>query len=102
MGNYEAISLRFDRGLIGAYDGSDSTGWMMSDELLAAGEAARLLGVSRQRLDELAEGGRIPRRRIGRGWIYARADLDAFKRQPKSRGGRPRESDSPEQAPTAV
>ncbi len=67
----------------------------MSDELLAAGEAARLLGVSRQRLDELAELGRIPRRRIGRGWVYARADLDAFKQQPKSKGGRPKKNSRP-------
>jgi len=51
------------------------------------------LNISRQRLDELARAGRIPRQRIGRSWIYARSDLDAFKQAPRRKGGRSRKAE---------
>ena len=59
---------------------------------MGTGEAAAYLEITRQRLDELAEAGRIPRRKVGRNYIYRRADLEAFKAAPKSKGGRPKGS----------
>jgi excisionase family DNA binding protein len=61
----------------------------MSDELLSAGVAAKYLGITRQRLDQLAEEGRIKRQRAGRYWVYRKADLDAFRVKPKLKAGRP-------------
>ena len=61
------------------------------DELLSAGEAASYLGVTRQRLDELARANRIARRRVGRNYVYMRTDLDRFKAEGPGRPGRPKE-----------
>ncbi len=62
----------------------------MSDEEITAGEAARIAGVSRQRINQLAEAGRIGRQVAGRYWVFTRAEIEAFKAQPKSKGGRPK------------
>ena len=67
----------------------------MDDQLMSAVEAAAYLGITRQRVALLGAQGRIPRQRIGSFWVYARADLDAFKAQPKGRPGRPAKKDAP-------
>jgi excisionase family DNA binding protein len=64
---------------------------MTADEELTAGEAAVILGVNRQRVNELARAGRIGRQVAGRYWVFTRAELEAFKSAPKSKGGRPKE-----------
>ncbi len=68
---------------------------MTADEELTAGEAAVILGVNRQRVNELARAGRIGRQVAGRYWVFTRAELEAFKNAPKSKGGRPKEIASP-------
>lgn len=58
---------------------------------LTSGEAAELLGVSRQRVNQLAQDGKIPARHVaGRYWVLTRADVEVFKAKAKSKGGRPR------------
>jgi excisionase family DNA binding protein len=67
----------------------------MSDEEILAGEAAKILGVNRQRINELARAGRIGRQVVGRYWVFTRAELEAYKAAPKSKGGRPKPDASP-------
>jgi len=58
---------------------------------LTSGEAAELLGVSRQRVNQLAQDGKLPARHVaGRYWVLTRADVEAFKAKAKSKGGRPK------------
>lgn len=56
-------------------------------KLLTATEAAKALGVSRQRICYLLAAGRLPATRFGQAWVIREADLAAFTRKP---GGRPR------------
>ncbi len=58
---------------------------MADDDYIGSTEAAKLLRVSRQRLQELAELGRVPRKRIGHVWAYRRADVLAVERQLRGR-----------------
>ncbi len=60
------------------------------EEEMTSGDAAKHLGVSVRRVNELAELGKIERRRVGTFWLYNKASLDAWKAAPKSRGGRPK------------
>ncbi len=69
----------------------------MSEEL-TAGEAAEVLGVNRQRINELARSGRIGRQIAGRYWVFTRTELERFKSEPKNKGGRPK-SESPMRTP---
>lgn len=69
------------------YYGALEQGNVMEDDLLSAGQAAAALGMSRQRLDEIAHEGRIPRRKIGRTYVYRRADVDAYKTLPRLKPG---------------
>ncbi len=62
----------------------------MDEELLTTGEAAKYSGMSRQRLVELAESGKIPSRRAGKFWLFHPTDLDRWKEAPKAKGGRPK------------
>ena len=64
---------------------------MSIDEEDFAGEAAKILGVNRQRINELARAGRFGRQIGGRYWVFTRAELEAFKSEPKNKGGRPKE-----------
>ncbi len=64
-------------------------------ELLTAAEAARLLGVTRQRMTALAHAGRLGRQIAGRYYVFTRAEVEAYKNEPKSKGGRPKEIASP-------
>ena len=58
---------------------------------LTGGDAAALLGVSRQRVNQLAHNGTIPARHVaGRFWIFRRVDVEAYKARRNVKGGRPR------------
>jgi excisionase family DNA binding protein len=61
------------------------------EDLMTAGEAAKYLNLSRQRIHYLAITGRIGRR-VGDFWIFTKAELDQFdkerKQQPKGGGKR--------------
>ena len=60
-------------------------------EYLNAVQAAKYLGVNRQRIYVLANEGRLGRQ-IGGYWLFTLPELDAFKRERAKRpkGGRPR------------
>lgn len=61
---------------------------------LTAAEAARYLGVSRTRISELSQAGRLGRQIAGRYWIYTEAELDVYKEERKhNKGGRPKSTD---------
>ena len=51
----------------------------MEEELLSPGDAAKLLGVSRQRLTQLREKGQVRAHRVGHFWLYDRVDLERRK-----------------------
>jgi excisionase family DNA binding protein len=51
----------------------------MQEDLLSPSEAAKLLGVSRQRLTQLREKGKVTAHRFGHFWLYPRADLERRK-----------------------
>ncbi len=65
----------------------------MTDEqdYLSAVQAAKYLGVNRQRVYELADAGRLGRRLAGY-WVFTLAELDAYKqdRAERPKGGRPK------------
>jgi excisionase family DNA binding protein len=48
------------------------------EQLLTAGEAARLCGISPSRVTQLARSGAIPFTRTGVGRLYRRADVEAL------------------------
>ena len=56
--------------------------------LLTAADAARALGISRQRIGVLICQQRIPAERLGRNWAIRSEDLE--RAPPRSKGGRPR------------
>ena len=58
-------------------------------ELLTADQAAAYLGVTRQRVYTLAWSGTLGQR-VGSTWLFTRHELDGWKAQPKSKGGRPK------------
>jgi excisionase family DNA binding protein len=59
------------------------------DELITVGEAARIAGVSTQRIYELAAAGRLGRRVVDRYWLFTREEVAAYRDAPKDTGGRP-------------
>ncbi len=65
----------------------------MTDEYITATEAARLAGVTRARIYELARAGRLGRQEYGRVWIFTRAEVEAYRAQAaeRPRGGRPKD-----------
>ena len=74
---------------------------MSTDEvLLSASQAARHLGVTHQRLYQLAEAGRLGRR-VGTTWIFSESELDGYKqeRAQRPKGGRPKKQLLPAKAP---
>ena len=60
-----------------------------TDELMGAVQAAEYLGITPARVYLLSKQGRLGRR-IGGYWLYTKAELDAWKAGPKSKGGRPK------------
>lgn len=57
------------------------------DEMLMGEQAAEYLGVSYQRLHQLTKEG-VGRKLSGH-WVFTRAELDRYRNEPKSKGGRP-------------
>ena len=57
-------------------------------EYLSASQAAAYLGMHRSRLYQLTKAGLG--QQIGGYWLYTKAELDAYKAAPKSKGGRPK------------
>jgi excisionase family DNA binding protein len=54
-------------------------------KLLTATEAARALGISKQRICYLLAAGRLPATRFGQAWMIRERDLAAFVRLPRGR-----------------
>ncbi len=68
---------------------------MEEDDLLTAAEAARVLGLTRQRVTALAHAGRMGRQIAGRYYVFTRAEIEAYREEPKSKGGRPKPEAEP-------
>lgn len=64
---------------------------MSEDEYLNVVQAAEYLGVSKQRISELTQAGRIGRKIAGHP-VYTREELDHYRNQPKAKGGRPKKA----------
>jgi len=63
----------------------------MQDEELTSTAAAEYLKVSRTRVHELRQSGRIGRQVAGKYWIYTKSELDAYRAQAAAnKGGRPK------------
>jgi molybdate transport system regulatory protein len=57
-------------------------------ELMDTGHAARYLHLNPKRIQALARTGRLPGRRVGRKWLFARQDLDRLLGgEPEAAGG---------------
>jgi len=61
---------------------------MMED--LTLSEAARELGISRQRLAVIASEGRLGRQVAGHYWIFTRTEVEAFRPNIQGKAGRPK------------
>ncbi len=59
-------------------------------EYLSAAEAARILGLTRQRVTALAHAGRLGRQ-VGHYYVFTREEVEQYRQQPKAKGGRPKE-----------
>lgn len=64
------------------------------EELLTAGDVARITGLSRQRINQLASEGKLGRQIAGRYWVFTREEAEQYKAAPKSKGGRPPKLDA--------
>ena len=71
------------------------------NELVNAVEAAAYLGMTPARIYALSKAGRLGQR-IGSYWLYTRDELDAYRKQPKHKGGRPRKNVQPVKAPESA
>lgn len=60
-------------------------------EYLSAADAARVLGITRQRVTALAHQGRLGRQ-VGFYYVFTREELEQYRQQPKSKGGRPKDN----------
>lgn len=52
-------------------------------DYLTTQQAGEILGVTAQRILALIQSGRLPAQKIGRDWMIARNDLDAFEKRPQ-------------------
>ena len=59
-------------------------------ELLNTEQAALFLGVTSRHVSNLCRKGKIKCTRPGRDWFMKLSDLEAYKVQPKDKGGRPK------------
>ena len=57
----------------------------MEEEFVSPGDAAKLLGISRQRLTQLREKGQVRAHRVGHFWLYHRGDLERRKAETATR-----------------
>lgn len=56
--------------------------------MLTGADAARELGITRQRITELAQAGRLGRQVAGRYWFFTREEIETYKNERKV--GRPK------------
>ncbi len=70
-------------------------GVRMEDDLMSATQAAKYLGISRVRINQLAGVGKLQREEVGGYFVYRRSELDRWRELPKSVGGRPKEEAGP-------
>lgn len=61
---------------------------MQEVDLMDVKEVAALLGVTVGRVRQLAQAGIIPAEKVGRDWVFIRADVEEFATRPR-RPGRP-------------
>lgn len=54
-------------------------GFVEMPDLIGAAEAGQLLGVTRQRVQQLVDQGKLPGRLIGRSLVFSRAEVQAFR-----------------------
>lgn len=89
--NWDQFAKPLDIGGHDGYTSGHKQGASMNEqeELVTTGEAMRMLGISRQRVNELASAGRIGRKIAGRYWVFTREEIQAYMQQPKNKGGRP-------------
>jgi excisionase family DNA binding protein len=60
---------------------------------ITGGEAAGLLGVTRQQVNRLAHEGKLLARHVaGHFWVFKRGDVEACRVKEKSKGGRPKKT----------
>jgi excisionase family DNA binding protein len=64
---------------------------MTESEYMNAADAAQYLGVHRSRIYVLADSGRLGRKIAGH-YVFTRDELDRYKQEEKSKGGRPRKN----------
>ena len=82
--------------LILASHAGDTEVPLSAAEELTLADAARALGLSRQRLAVLAKEGRLGRQVAGRYWVFTPAEIAAYKPHVKaSKGGRPKAGTQP-------
>ncbi len=62
---------------------------MAEQEFMSANEAAEYLGVHRQRIYQLIRERGLGRKIAGY-WVFTKEELDAYEKQPKGPGGRPK------------
>ena len=67
----------------------------MKDRILNVEEAAEILDLHPSRVRVFCEAGRLPARKIGKGWALLLSDVQAFKRQERKTGRPPRWPMSP-------
>ena len=65
---------------------------MDNEELLTGADAARYLGLTRSAVNKLAHEGKLGRQIAGRFYVFTRVELDAYRKKPKHKGGRPRKT----------
>jgi hypothetical protein len=67
-------------------------GMTQQDQLMTLAEAARELGLSRQRLALIAKEGRLGQQVAGRYWVFTPQEIEQYRPLVKaSKGGRPKE-----------
>lgn len=61
---------------------------------MSVAEVAAALGLTKARIRQLAQDGRLPGEKVGRDWVFTVDAVAAFRSQPRRRAGRPRKDDT--------
>jgi excisionase family DNA binding protein len=61
---------------------------MKQEKIIFSTEAAEILGVNRQRINQLANQGHIGKRVAGRYWVFTRSELERYRQIPRAKDGR--------------
>ena len=62
----------------------------LGEDLMTAVEVSALLGVNTSRVRQLARAGSLKGERVGRDWLFRRADVEEYERTRRPGPGRPR------------